>query len=152
MSAPTPLDRLAGMGLTLPPLPPLGGRYQPWTRAGDIVYLAGVASPTVRGRAGESVDVASAAGAAEGCALLLIAVLVAALGSLDRVGQILKVTGFVACPPDFPSVPNVIDGASGLLIVVFGDRGRHARTAIGVSALPGGAPVEVEMVVQAGPA
>ena len=141
--------RLAELGIELPHPPIPGGRYVSWTRAGDTVFMAGIASPFIVGRLGETVDIDLGRQAAQACALLQLTAIADALGSLDRVEQVLKVTGFVACTPDFMSVPAVIDGASELLLQVFGERGRHARSAIGVAALPGGATVELEIVLQA---
>jgi enamine deaminase RidA (YjgF/YER057c/UK114 family) len=149
MTDTTASARLAELGIELPPLPVPGGCYVPWTRAGDTVFMAGIASPSTVGRLGETVDMELGRRAAEGCALLQLAAIADALGSLDRVEQVLRMTGFVACTPEFTSVPAVVDGASELFLRVFGTRGRHARSAIGVTALPGGAAVEVEIVVLA---
>jgi enamine deaminase RidA (YjgF/YER057c/UK114 family) len=101
----------------------------------------------VVGRLGDMLTVEEGAGAARLCALNALSVLQAALGSLNRVERVLKVSGFVASTPDFEAQPAVVDGASQLLVEVFGANGRHARSAIGVAALPRGAAVEVELTV-----
>jgi enamine deaminase RidA (YjgF/YER057c/UK114 family) len=110
----------------------------PWVRDGELVAV---------GRAGETVDLESARQAARQCALQGLACLRQALGSLDRVERVLKVVGFVASGPGFRNQPQVVDAASRLFLDVFGEAGRHARSAVGVAELPRGAPVEVELVV-----
>jgi enamine deaminase RidA (YjgF/YER057c/UK114 family) len=102
---------------------------------------------TCIGTLGDSVDVAEGARAAEVCALNALAVLEAALGTLDRVDRVLTVTGYVASAPDFHDQAAVIDGASRVLVQAFGEDGRHTRSAIGVAALPRGGAVEIEVTV-----
>jgi len=102
---------------------------------------------TCTGRLGEDISVEEGAAAAEVCALNALAVLKSALGSLDRIERVLHVTGYVACTPGFDQQPAVVDGASRLLYAVFGERGRHTRSAVGVAALPRGGAVEVELTV-----
>jgi enamine deaminase RidA (YjgF/YER057c/UK114 family) len=148
---PTPEQRLAELGLELPPLRPRAGLYQAWVLAGDLLFLAGQGADGWTGRLGTDLALEQGRLAARDCALNLLAQTRDALGSLDRVAQVVKVVGFVACAPEFAAVPAVVDGASALLLDVFGDRGRHARSAVGVAALPLGFAVEVEMVVQARP-
>ena len=99
------------------------------------------------GRLGDDVDIDAGAEAARWCGLNALSVLRAELGSLDRIERVLTVTGFVACAPGFAGQPAVIDGASRLLAEVFGDAGRHSRSALGVAALPRGASVEIEVTV-----
>ena len=144
--------RLAALGLTLhgphPPHPPLLAVV---THNG-VAYVSGQLPRiegriTCLGRLGESVSLEQGVEAASVCALNALAVIEAELGSLDRIEQFLKVTGFVASSPDFGQQPKVIDGASRIFHAVFGDAGRHARSAIGVAALPHGAAVEVELSV-----
>ncbi len=140
--------RLREMGLELPEPRPPAGNYVPWTRAGDLVYLAGQGSTGYVGRVGDDLDIATGQAAARSAMLNLLTQTHAALTSLDRVGHIVKVTGFICCTPDFRDQPAVLDGATDLLVEVFGDdRGRPARSAIGVAALPLGFAVEVEMIV-----
>ena len=99
------------------------------------------------GIVGSTVDVAEAVAAARWCALNALSVLAAELGSLDRIERVLSLIGFVACTPGFDQQPAVVDGASRLLFDVFGDAGRHTRSAIGVAALPRGGAVEIELAV-----
>jgi len=139
--------RLADLGLTLPALRPGAGTYVGWRRFGDLLFLAGQGADGWVGRVGDTLDLTHARAAARDCGLNLLAQTRAALGSLDAVEGIAKVTGFVACTPAFDALPQVIDGASDLFVDVFGDAGRHARSAIGVQQLPKGFAVEIEMVV-----
>lgn len=147
----TPDTRLTELGLTLPPLRPRAGNYVGWRRIGDTLYLAGQGADGWVGRVGADVSLAQARRAARDCGLNLLAQIRDALGSLDAVEAIAKITGFVACTDDFDRLPEVIDGASELCVEVFGDRGRHARTAVGVQQLPRGFAVEIEMVVAVRP-
>lgn len=144
--------RLDELGLTLhgphPPHDPLdavvvhGGLAR---TSGQLPRIAG--ELTCLGRLGESVSVEEGAEAAAVCALNALAVLEQALGSLDRVERVVTVTGFVASTPDFHQQPAVVDGASRVLADVFGEAGRHTRSAIGVAALPRGGAVEIEVTV-----
>jgi enamine deaminase RidA (YjgF/YER057c/UK114 family) len=146
-----PERRLASLGLELPSLRPKAGRYEGWVLAGDLLFLSGQGADGWTGRLGVDLGVDQGRLAARDCALNLLAQTRDALGSLDRVAQVVKVVGFVACTPGFDAVPAVVDGASALLVELFGDRGRHARSAVGVAALPLGFAVEVEMVVLVAP-
>lgn len=148
-----PFDaRVEELGLTLhgphPPHDPLeavvvhGGLAR---TSGQLPRIAG--RLTCTGRLGEDLTVEEGAEAAEVCALNALAVLKAALGTLDRIERVLHVTGYVACAPGFDAQPAVVDGASRLLHAVFGDRGRHTRSAVGVAALPRGGAVEIEVTV-----
>jgi len=146
--------RLAELGLTLPPVPPPRGAFQPFSRAGTMLYLAGQVcewNGELRyiGPVGEVHDLATAQRAAELCALNLLASLHLALdGDLDRVVCCHRLGGFVHCTPGYTQVPQVINGASDLMFAVFGERGRHARTSVGVATLPGGAAVEVDGIFE----
>jgi enamine deaminase RidA (YjgF/YER057c/UK114 family) len=113
--------------------------------SGQLPRIDGVL--TCCGTLGSTVTVEEGAEAAAVCALNALAVLEAALGSLDRVERVLTVTGYVASAPDFHRQPDVVDGASAVLYRIFGDAGRHTRSAIGVAALPRGGAVEIEMTV-----
>jgi enamine deaminase RidA (YjgF/YER057c/UK114 family) len=104
------------------------------------------------GKVGAEVDVAQAKALARVCALNALAAAAAAAGGLDAITRIVKVTGFVASAPDFTDQPLVVNGASELLVEVFGDAGRHARSAVGVAALPRDTPVEVELIAEVAPA
>jgi enamine deaminase RidA (YjgF/YER057c/UK114 family) len=146
-------DRLREMGLEL-------GGYQPAAQyvgavtVGDLVFVSG-AGPMkgdgggfVQGKVGADVSVDEGVEAARLCALGNLSALQQEIGDLERVARIVKLLGFVNSAPGFAEQPKVIDGASGLLIDLFGDRGRHARSAVGVAELPFNIAVEVEMVVQ----
>jgi enamine deaminase RidA (YjgF/YER057c/UK114 family) len=143
-----PEARLAELGEALPALRPRAGRYEGWVLTGDLLFLSGQGADGWIGRLGADLTVEQGQAAARDCVLNLLAQARDALGSLDRVAQVVKLVGFVACTPGFTAVPAVVDGASILLVELFGDRGRHARSAVGVAALPLGFAVELEMVVQ----
>ena len=148
----SPEEKLAALGLTLPQLPAPGGNYVSAKRFGAIVYLAGVISTdaggVIAGIADSSRIVEAGYAAARACALTQLAVLRRELGSLDRVAEILTVNGYVNAASGFGDSPAIINGASDLLVEVFGEAGRHVRAAIGVSALPRNALVEVQMTVR----
>jgi len=154
VSADTPIAltaRLAELGIDLPEVVAPVAAYIPAKVHGDLVYTAGqlpfVAGALPQtGKVGESVPPADAHAYARQCALNAVAAAAAAAGGPDRLGGVLKVTGFVASAPGFTGQPGVINGASELLGELFGDAGRHARSAVGVAELPLGAPVEVEVV------
>lgn len=144
--------RLLELGITLPELPSPSGNYLPARTVGHIVYLAGVISTSaagvIAGIAGVDRSIEEGYAAARACALTQLAVLRRHLGSLDAVKSIIGVNGYVNAVPGFPDSPKIINGASDLFIDVFGDAGRHVRAAIGVSALPRNALVEVQMQVE----
>jgi enamine deaminase RidA (YjgF/YER057c/UK114 family) len=145
-------ERLRTLGLTLPEAATPSFNYVPVTLHRGVAYVAGQLPKVdgeirVRGKAGRDVDLETARGEARICILQGLACLKAALGSLDRVEQVLKVGGYVASAPGFNDHPKVLDAASDLLVEVFGDKGRHARSAIGVAELPRGAVVEIELTV-----
>lgn len=150
MSAGTPDGRLTELGLTLPGLRPRAGNYVGYVRTGDLLFLAGQGADGWVGRVGDDLTVEQGRAAAADCMLNLLAQTRDALGSLSRVGRIVKLLGFVACTEGFRDCPAVVDGASDLLAQLFGDRGTHARSAIGCQALPLGFAVEIEMVVEIG--
>ena len=143
--------RLRELGLALPePARPLFN-YLPVVVWGDIAYVSGQlprvdGEVRTTGRVGETVTLAQAREAAQLCVLQALAVLSQALGSLDRIDRILKVTGFVSSAPDFFDQPKVVDAASDLLVEIFGEAGQHARSAVGVAALPRNSPVEIELI------
>ena len=146
-------DRLAELGITLPETAAPAANYVPWVRSGNTVYVSGQisrdANGLILGRLGDGVDVAAGAAAARTCGLYLIAQVRAACeGDLDRLVRVVKLTGFVNSAPGFTDQPKVVNGCSDLLVEIFGDKGRHARSAIGVAALPLGVAVEVEGVFE----
>lgn len=147
-----PSERLAQMGLELPPVVPPAGVYVPALRSGSYVYTSGQVplvdgELAVTGRVGIDVSLDDAKQAARICALNALAA-VASIVDIDQVKRVVKVLGFVNSDPDFSSQPQVVNGASELFGAVFGEAGQHARSAIGVAALPLNAPVEVEIVVE----
>jgi enamine deaminase RidA (YjgF/YER057c/UK114 family) len=149
--------RLTELGLTLPDAPVPVGAYTTWVAAGDLLFLSGTTcyiggGLLSVGKVGTEVSLDQARLAARQTALNLLAVMKQALGDLDRVARVVKVNGYVNSAPGFDRQPEVINGASELFLAVFGDRGVHARTSIGVSELPGRIPVEIEMVVEVRPA
>ncbi|WP_219812178.1 MULTISPECIES: RidA family protein [unclassified Rathayibacter] len=145
-------ERLAELGVELPAVAVPAGAYVPAVVHGGLVYTAGQipfvdgALPLV-GKVGDEVSPEQAKELARTCALNALAAVADAIGSLDRVTRIVKLTGFVASASGFTGQPGVINGASELLGDVFGEPGRHARSAVGVAELPLGAPVEVELIV-----
>ncbi|MFI6293873.1 RidA family protein [Nonomuraea sp. NPDC050790] len=149
----TPEEKLAELGLTLPEVVPPLAAYTPAVRTGDLVYTSGQV-PMVEGklvgsgRVGADVSAEEATGHARICALNAVAALKSQVGDLSKVVRIVKVVVFVASAPDFTGQPGVGNGASELLRDVFGDAGVHARSAVGVAALPLGASVEVELIAE----
>lgn len=145
--------RLAALGVTLPDAPAPAANYVPWVISGNQVWVSGQisqdANGPVRGKLGDGMSAEAGADAAKLCALALLAQVKAALGGdLDRLGRVIKLTGFVASAPDFTDQPKVVNGASDFLVEVLGDKGRHARSAIGVAALPLGVAVEIEGIFE----
>lgn len=146
-------DRLAILGLTLPqPVSPIA-TYIPFVRTGELVHVSGQVSVDaaggVKGLVGEEVDLAEAQRAAKICGLNLIAQFKAACeGDLDRVLRVVKLGGFVQVGRDFSDIPKVINGCSDLMVAVFGDAGRHARSAVGVYRLPLDFAVEVDAIIE----
>jgi enamine deaminase RidA (YjgF/YER057c/UK114 family) len=144
-------DRLAELGLTLPePAAPVAA-YVPTVAAGGLLHVSGQLpfrdGAVMTGRCGEDADEAYGQAAAEKCGVMLLAQIKAALGSLDRVERVVKLGVFVNSAPAFTAQPKVANGASELMQKVFGEAGRHARSAVGVAALPLGAVVEVDAIV-----
>jgi enamine deaminase RidA (YjgF/YER057c/UK114 family) len=148
-------ERLAELGIILPPAPQPVASYIPVKVVGDLAWVAAQipmrdGAVTVAGKVGGEVTVDDANAGARRCALQALAALQAALGTLDRVKGIVKLDVFVASATGFTDHPKVANGASDLLVEVFGDEGRHARAAVGVPELPLGAAVEVALLVQLG--
>jgi enamine deaminase RidA (YjgF/YER057c/UK114 family) len=146
-------DRLAGLGRTLPGVAAPVAAYVPAVRSGDYVFTSGQlpivdGSLAATGKVGAEVSAEDAKRLAATCVLNALAAIKAEIGDLDRVRRIVKVVGFVASTPDFTGQPGVVNGASDLLGDVFGDKGVHARSAVGVAVLPLDAPVEVELIVE----
>ena len=145
--------RLKELGLELPEVPKPVTEYLPAKRVGDLVYVSGQGpirdgKPVYVGRVGAEVSPEDAYKAAQICAVNCLAAVKSLVGSLNAVEEIVQVRGFVSSAPDFHDQPKVVNGASELLVKLFGERGRHARAALGTSNLPGNIPVEIEMVVR----
>jgi len=146
-------EKIAAMGLELPPPARPVGSYVPAVRTGALIYTSGQlptvgGEPRYRGKVGQTVTLEQAQDAARLCALNALGALRAELGDLDRIRRIIKVTGFVNCGPDFTEQAAVLNGASNFLQDALGDAGRHARAAVGCVSLPLGCPVEVELIAE----
>ncbi len=153
MQSSTPEERLASLGIELPTIPPPAGNYRHAVRSGNVLYLAGhipirADGSVILGRLGESLDLDAGVDAARVAAAGAIATLRDELGSLGSVRQIVRLFGAVNATPTFLQHTQVINGASDLLTDVFGDRGRHARLAVGVASLPFNIALEVELTVE----
>lgn len=145
-------QRLSALGLTLPPAPAPVANYVPGIVHGGLLFISGQVSKAgsgevITGKLGAGVDIARGRQAAQVCALNILAQAKAALGSLDRIERVVKLTGFVNSAPNFTDQPQVVNGASDLLVEILGDNGRHTRSAVGVSALPLDAAVEIEAII-----
>ena len=146
--------KLSGLGVTLPtPASPIAN-YVPFVRSGNILVVSGQlcfgsdGKLVAKGQLGAGVSVEDGQKAARACAINLLAHLKAALGDLDKVTRVMRLGGFINSAPGFTDGPKVMNGASDLMVEVFGDKGRHARTTVGVSALPADAAVEVEGIFE----
>ena len=143
--------RLQELGITIPEAAAPVASYVPVVIHGGLADVSGQVSivdgERVNGRLGDDMTLEDGIGAARGCGLMILAQLQAALGSLDRVERIVKLGGFVNSTPDFTDQPKVINGASDLMLEVFGEAGKHERAAVGVPSLPLGVAVEVDAVV-----
>lgn len=145
--------RLAALGLTLPPAPRPVAAYVPWVQTGQLIFTSGQlpfegGQVKFTGAVGRDLTLEQGAEAARLAALNALAVVQAAVGDLDRVERVVKLTGWVASAETFTDQPKVMNGASELLVALFGDAGLHARAALGVNVLPLNAAVEVELIVQ----
>ena len=148
-----PEARLDALGLALPPVAAPLAAYLPAVRSGQHVYTAGQlplvdGKMLMTGRVGTQVTVEEAAALARTCALNALAAVASVVGGLSAVTRIVKLVGFVASEPSFTGQPLVVNGASELMLEVFGDAGRHARSAVGVAVLPLDAPVEIELIAE----
>ncbi|MEP6870131.1 MAG: RidA family protein [Novosphingobium sp.] len=148
--------KLAELGLSLPVAAAPVAAYVPVVIAGGLAHVSGqlpfIDGKLVTGRLGEDVSLEQGAAAAQACGLMILAQLKAALGSLDRVERIVKLGAFISSTGTFTDQPKVANGASELMAAVFGDAGKHARSAVGVPVLPLGAAVEVDAIVAVKPA
>ena len=145
--------RLAKLGLTLPPAPNPVANYVPYLVSGDHLFISGQISKAadgtvVTGSLGGGLTIDAGAAAARLCALNILAQAKAALGNLERITQVVRLTGFVSATPDFTDHPKVVNGASDLMVEVLGEKGRHTRAAVGVASLPVGSAVEVDAILR----
>ena len=142
------------LGITIPSVPSPAGNYVHAVRTGNLLYLSGKGpynedgSRPKTGKVGKDITTEDAYQQARSVGLTLIAVMKDALGDLDKVKRIVKVLGMVNCAPDFGEQPKVINGCSDLFVEVFGERGRHARSAVGMGGLPSQIAVEIEVIVE----
>jgi enamine deaminase RidA (YjgF/YER057c/UK114 family) len=147
-----PIDNaLADLGITLPDAPAPAANYVPFVQVGNLVHISGQISQNagglIKGRVGETLDVAQGAEAARACAISLLSQLKKACGGdWSRLDRAVKLVGFVNSTPDFTDQPKVINGASDLMVAVLGDAGRHARSAVSAASLPLGVAVEIEAI------
>ena len=146
-------QRLKDLGFSLPVAASPIANYVPAVRTGNLLFISGQlplkdGQVALEGKVGDTVSLEQAVEAARLCAFNLIAQAKSAIGDLDNVVRIVKLTGFVACVPGFAQHPQVINGASDVMVQVFGDIGRHARAAVGAPSLPRNAPVEVDAVFE----
>jgi len=146
-------ERLQELGLELPAPPEPAGAYIPAVRAGELLFISGQlpwikGELRYKGKVGKELTVEQGQAAARLCALNALSIAKAALGSLDLVERVVQVSGFVASAEGFTDQPQVINGASELLVQAFGEKGRHARMAIGTNELPRGTPVEIAFIFQ----
>ena len=147
-------NNLSNLGITLPESPAAVANYVPVVRTGNLIYLSGVGpakksdGSEFKGKLGSDLNVEEGYEAARHTAINIIARLKGYLGDLDRVDQIVKVLSMVNSDPNFVDPPAVTNGCSDLLVEVFGEKGKHARSAVGVATLPGGMPIEIEVIVE----
>ncbi|MFZ5906931.1 MAG: RidA family protein [Nitrospirota bacterium] len=149
----SPEEKIKILGIDLPGTPVPAGSYLPCTRAGNLVFLSGILPfrdgvLTRTGKVGESVTLDEAKDDARTATINALAVLKAYAGTLDKVTRCLKLTGYVSSSPGFTEQPKVLNAASDLLFEIFGEAGRHARAAVGVTVLPLNAPVEIEFIFE----
>jgi enamine deaminase RidA (YjgF/YER057c/UK114 family) len=145
----SPTEKLKSLGLSLPTtLPSPAGNYGHAVSSGRLLFLAGKGVGTSRGKVGREVTLAEAQAFAKTTTLMLLAVVQKEIGSIDRVTRVVKVSGFINSTPEFSDHPKVMDACSDLMIAVFGERGIHARTSIGVTSTPDQIPVEIEAIIE----
>ena len=145
--------KLSEMGFKLPAPGQPAGNYVPAVSTGNLVFLSGHGpklddGSLITGKVGAELNLDEGYAAAQRVALILLASLKAEIGDLDRVRRVIKLLGMVNCTPDFNDQPKVINGASDLLVELYGNKGRHARSAVGMNALPSNIAVEIEMIVE----
>ncbi|PGS52393.1 RidA family protein [Bacillus sp. AFS041924] len=144
----TPEDRLISLGYTIKPIRPASGNYVKSVRTGNLLFTSGQGVDEYRGKLGRELTLEEGYAASRESMLNLISVLKYELGELSKVKRIVKILGFVNSTEDFYDHPKVMNGASDLLVEVFGERGKHARSAVGMAQLPHNTAIEIEMVVE----
>ena len=148
-----PEEKLSALGIELPQAPAPAANYVPFVQTGSLLFISGQisiapAGAAHKGRLGEDLDVAAGQAAARQCAINILAQAKAALGELGRIRRLVKLGAFVCSTPDFTEQPAVVNGASDLMVEVLGDRGRHARFAVGAPSLPLGVAVEIDAIFE----
>lgn len=145
--AQTPEEKINQLGLTIPEVSQPIANYVKWKQVGNLLYLSGT-GPKIYGKVGDDLSVEQGYQAARATGLEIIAVLKAATGDLSKIKQFVKVLGMVNATPEFTAQPAVINGFSDLMVEVFGEKGKHARSAVGVGSLPNNMAVEIEVIVE----
>ena len=150
---PDQAERLKSLGIELPEMAAPVANYLPYSKTGNLLFIAGQISRTkdgsnLRGKLGQDMDVEEGYAAARSAAIYTLSAIANAAGSLSNVSRIVRMLGMVNCTADFGDQPDVINGASDLFVEVFGEAGRHSRAAVGMSSLPGGAAVEIEVICE----
>lgn len=144
--------RLSALNLTLPDAPAPAANYVPFVRTGTLIFVSGQVSAGpdgfIKGKLGADMSVEEGAAAARRCGLALIAQARAAVGDLDKIKRVVKLVGFVNSTADFTDQPKVVNGCSDLMVEVFGEAGRHARSAVSAASLPFGVAVEIEAIFE----
>lgn len=144
----TPEDRIISLGYSIKPIRPAVGNYVSIVRTGNLLFTAGQGVDEFHGKLGRELTIEDGYEASKQSMLNLISVIKHEIGELSKVKRIVKILGFVNCTEDFTDQPKVMNGASDLLVEVFGDRGRHARSAVGMAQLPNNTAIEIEMVLE----
>jgi enamine deaminase RidA (YjgF/YER057c/UK114 family) len=144
----TPEEKLQNLGLKLSPVRPAVGNYISRVRVGNLLFTSGQGVDEYHGKLGRDLDVEEGYLAARQSMVNLLNVLKDELGELSKIKRVVKILGFVNCTEEFKEQPKVMNGASDLLVEVFGEKGRHARSAVGMAQLPGGTAIEIEMIVE----
>lgn len=149
----TPEEKIAALGFTLPPTTAPIANYVKWVKVGNVLYTAGhgptnAQGETIKGKLGATLTIEQGYDAARLTGLQLLATLKSAIGDLSKVKRIVKVLGLVNCTDTFGDQPKVMNGFSDLMVAVFGEKGKHARSAVGTNALPNGMAIEIEMIVE----
>ncbi len=144
----TPEDRMNSLGYTLKPVRPAVGNYVSLVRTGNLIFTAGQGVDEFHGKLGRDLTIEEGYLASRQSMLNLLSTLKNELGELSRIKKVIKILGFVNCTDEFTDQPKVMNGASDLLVEVFGEKGKHARSAVGMAQLPNNTAIEIEMIVE----